>query len=329
MKAIVWKEYGPPEVLQLAEVDKPAPKDNEVLIKIYAATATAGDCEQRGLNLPFYYRLPMRLYVGIKKPKRITVLGMDLAGEIEAAGKDVTLYNVGDQVFAATGLHFGAYAQYTCLPAEPEDGALALKPTNMSYEEAAAVPTGGIEALHYMRKANIESGQQVLISGAGGTIGPYAVQLAKYYGAEVTAVDSADKLDMLSSIGADHFIDYARQDFTKSSVTYDVIFDVVGKASYSGCVRSLKPKGRYFIANPGLSHKFRGIWTSVTSSKKVASGPASYKTDDLIFLGELIESGKLKSVIDRTYPLEEIVEAHKYVETGQKAGNVVITVSHE
>jgi NADPH:quinone reductase-like Zn-dependent oxidoreductase len=333
MKAIVWTEYGPPDVLQLQEVETPTPKDNEVLIRIYATTVTAGDCEQRSLKLPIWYALPMRAYVGFKRPERVTVLGMDLAGEIESVGKDVRLLKEGDQVFGSSGVAFGANAEYICLPEEPEAGALAIKPANITYEEAAAVPVGGLEALHYLRQGNIQSGQKVLISGAGGTIGTFAVQLAKYFGAQVTGVDSTGKLDMLRSIGADQVIDYTQKDFTTTRETYDFILDVVGKSSFSGSMRSLKQNGRYLIANPGLSQMVRGRWTSMTSSlpgrqtgKKVIFGAAYPKTEDLIYLKELIEAGKMKSVIDRCYPLEQTVEAHRYVETGHKKGNVVITV---
>jgi NADPH:quinone reductase-like Zn-dependent oxidoreductase len=328
MKAIVWTNYGPPDVLQLKEVEKPFPKEDEVLIRIYATTVTAGDCEQRSLKLPFWYRLPMRAYVGLKRPERITILGMDLAGEIEAAGKDVKRFKNGDQVFGSSGLGFGANAEYICLPEEPEEGALAIKPANMTYEEAAAVPVGGLEALCFIRQGNVQSGQKVLINGAGGTIGTFAVQLARYFGAEVTGVESTGKLDMLRSIGADQVIDYTQEDFTKSGQTYDFILDVVGKSSFSGSVRSLKQNGRYLIANPGPSQMVRGRWTSKTSSEKVIFGPAYPKTEDLLFLKEIIEAGKIKSVIDRRYPLEQTAEAHRYVETGRKKGNVVITVEH-
>jgi NADPH:quinone reductase-like Zn-dependent oxidoreductase len=330
MKAIVWTKYGPPGVLKLKEVEKPIPKDNEVLIKVHAATVTAGDCEMRSLKFPIWLSLPMRIYTGLRKPKRITILGQELAGEIEAVGKDVKLFKKGDQVFAATGFSMGAYAEYICLPEEPKEmeGLLAIKPANMTYEEAAAVPTGGLNALHFLRKGNIQSGQKVLINGSGGSIGTFAVQLVKYFGAEVTGVDSTGKLDMLRSISADQVIDYTQEDFTKSGETYDVIFDVVGKSSFSGCIRSLKKEGIYLSANPGLSSSVRGLWTSMTSSKKVIVGTASYKTEDLIFLKELIEAGKITSVIDRRYPLEQIVEAHRYVEKGGKKGNVVITLEH-
>jgi 2-desacetyl-2-hydroxyethyl bacteriochlorophyllide A dehydrogenase len=325
MKAIVWTKYGPPDGLQLKEVEKPTPKDNEVLVKVYATTVTAGDCEMRSLKLPIWLRLPMRLYNGLRKPKKVTILGQELAGEIESLGKDVKLFKKGDQVFAATDFSFGAYAEYNCLP---EDGMLALKPDNMTYEEAAAVPVGGLNALHFLRKGNIQSGQKVLINGAGGSIGTIAIQLAKHFGAEVTAVDSTKKLDMLRSIGTDHVIDYTQEDFTKSGETYDVIFDVVGKASFPGSLRSLKKNGIYLLGNPTLSRSVRGRWTSMISSKKVIAGTADYKTEDLIFLKELIEEGKIKSVIDKSYPLEQMAEAHRYVETGQKKGNVVIIVEH-
>jgi NADPH:quinone reductase-like Zn-dependent oxidoreductase len=329
MKAIVWTKYGSPDGLQLQEVEKPTPKDNEVLIRIYATTVTAGDCEARSLKFPLMLGLPMRIYVGLRRPKRITILGQELAGEIESVGKDVGLFKEGDQVFASTGFGFGAYAEYICLPEEPEMGVLAIKPANMTYEEAAAIPVGGLEALHLLRKGNIQSGQKVLINGAGGSIGTFAIQLARYFGAEVTGVDSTEKLDMLRSIGADQVIDYTRKDFTKSGETYDVIFDVVGKSSFSGSIRSLKQNGCYLLANPGLSQMVRGRWTSMTSSKKVIFGAASQKTKDLLVLKELIEAGKVRSVIDRRYPLEQIAEAHRYVETGRKKGSVVITVEHK
>ncbi len=329
MKAIVWTKYGSPDVLQLKEVEKPTPKDNEVLIRIYATTVTAGDCEMRGMKVAILYRILMRLYIGLRKPKRITILGMELAGEIESVGKDVKLFKEGDQVFAATGfVGTGACAEYICLPEESEEGALAIKPANMTYEEAAPVPVGGLEALHFLRQGNIHGGQKVLINGAGGTIGTFAVQLAKYFGAEVTGVESTRKLDMLRSIGADQVIDYTQEDFTKSDETYDFILDVVSKSSFSGSIRSLKENGRYLIANPGLSQRVRRRRTSKKSSKRVIFGAAHPKTEDLLFLKELIEAGKIKSVIDRRYPLELTAEAHRYVETGEKKGNVVITVEH-
>jgi 2-desacetyl-2-hydroxyethyl bacteriochlorophyllide A dehydrogenase len=326
MKAVVWTKYGPPDVLQLREVQKPTPKDNEVLIRVHATTVTAGDSEMRGLKFPFVFQVAIRIYNGLGKPKRITTLGQEMAGEIEAVGKDVRLFKQGDPVFGTTGLGFGAYAEYKCLPEASKMGILAIKPLNMTFEEAAAVPTGGLEALHFLRKAAIQSGQKVLIIGAGGSIGTFAVQLARYFGAEVTGVDRAGKLDMLGSIGADHVIDYTQEDFTKSGKTYDVIFDVMGKSSFSRCVRSLKPNGRYLLGNAGLTQIVRGRWISWRSSKKVIIGAAVQRTEDLVFLKELIEAGRIKSVIDRRFPLEQTAEAHRYVETGQKKGNVVITL---
>ena len=324
MKAAVCTRYGPPEVLQLRELEKPTPKDDEVLVRVHAATVTAGDCELRSLKLPLSWQLIARIGFGFRGPRK-KILGQELAGEIESVGKAVRLFKKGDQVFAFTGLRLGAWAEYNCLP---ENGWMAIKPANMTYEEAAAVPAGGLHALHCLRKGNIESGQKVLIYGAGGTVGTVAVQLAKSFGAEVTAVDNTRKLDMLRSIGADKVIDYTKADFTKSGETYDVIFDVVGKSSFSGCIRSLKEKGFYLLGNPGLSQLVRRPLTSMRSSKKVIGGTVSYRSEDLIFLKELIEAGKLRSAIDRRYPLEEIAEAHRYVDTGQKKGNVVITVGH-
>ena len=326
MKAIIWTQYGPADVLQLKEVEKPSPKEDEVLIKIYATTVTAGDCEQRSLKMPFWYRLPMRAYVGFQKPERVTILGMDLAGEIEAAGKDVKHFRAGDQVFGSAGVGFGTNAEYICLPEEPEAGALAIKPVNMTYEEAAAVPVGGLEALCFLRQGNVQSGEKLLINGAGGTIGTFAVQIARYLGAEVTGVESTGKLDMLRTIGADVVIDYTQEDFTKRGETYDFILDVVRESSFSGIIRSLKQNGRYLIANPGLSQMVRRLWTRMTSRKEVMFGAAKSKTEDLVFLKEMIEAGEIVSVIDRSFPLEEIPEAHRYVETGGKKGQVVITV---
>ncbi len=322
MKAIVLPKYGPPDVLQLKEVEKPTPKDNEVLIRVHAATVTTGDCEFRSLKLPLTWKLLIRIGFGVRRPRN-KIPGQELAGEIESVGDAVRFYNKDDQVFAATGLRLSAWAEYCCLP---EKGLIAMKPSNMTYEEAAVVPVGGLHALHLLRKADIQSGQRVLIIGAGGTVGTFAVQLAKSFGAEVTCVDTAGKLDMLRSIGADHVIDYTREDFSKSGEKYDVILDVVGKSSFSGCIRSLKERGVYLLGNPGLSQQLRGLWTSIRTSKKVRDGMISYKTGDLVFLKELIEAGKIKSVIDRRYPLEQIAEANRYVESGQKTGNVVITV---
>jgi NADPH:quinone reductase-like Zn-dependent oxidoreductase len=329
MKAIIWTKYGPPEVLQFREVDKPTPKDDEVLIKIHATTVTAGDCELRSLRLPFILALPLRIWVGFWKPREDTIPGTELAGEIEAVGKDVKRFKVGDQVFGSAGLGYGTNAEHICLPEEPgeAEGGLAIKPTNMTYEEAATVPFGGRDALHFLRLGNIQSGDKILINGAGGSIGTFAVQLAKLYGAKVTAVDSAAKLDMLRSIGADQVIDYTQEDFTKRDEIYDVIFDVVGKASLSRSRKVLREEGIFLLANPARQ-MVAALWTRLTSDRKVMMQTASGTVEDLEHLKGLIEAGKLKTVIDRTYPLEETAEAHRYVEKGGKLGNVVITVEH-
>ena len=325
MKAVILTRFGPPDALQLREVATPAPKDNEVLIRVHAATVTAGDSDLRSLHVPVAYRLPMRIYVGRVRPRPI-ILGQELAGEVEAVGKAVTRFKSGDHVVGWTGFTFGAYAEYCCLP---ETGVLAIKPSNMSYAEAAPLAVGGLEAAYFVRRGNIRSGQKVLIYGAGGSIGTFAIQLAKYFGADVTGVDSAEKLDMLRAIGADHVIDYAREDFTKNGETYDVIFDVVGKSSFSRSLRSLAPSGRYLLSNPRLSDRVRARWMSWRSGRQVIPWvvrSARQHAEEYAFLTKLIEAGKLKTVIDRCYPLEQTAEAHRYVETGQKKGNVVITI---
>lgn len=320
MKAIVCTEFGSTDVLKLREVAMPAPKDNEVLIRIVATTVAVEDPGIRarpGLN-------------GFLKPKR-SILGFYLAGEVEAVGKDVKRFKKGDKVYGNTGLGLlGTYAEYICMP---DDGALVIKPANITYEEAAALPNGALTALPFLRdKGNIQSGQKVLINGASGAVGTIAVQLAKFFGAEVTGVCSTANLEMVKSLGADKVIDYTKEDFTKNGQTYDIIFDTVGKSPFSRCKDSLTDNGIYLTTVPSPATMFQMLWTSMTGGKRVgiaATGlrPSSEKTKELVFLNGLIETGKIKAVIDRSYPLEHIAEAHKYVEAGHKKGNVVITIS--
>ncbi|MBA7678561.1 L-threonine 3-dehydrogenase [subsurface metagenome] len=290
MKAIMCTKYGQPEVLKLKEVAKPIPKGNEILVKVYATTVTAADVIDRSFTLPLWLWPFARISLGLIRPKN-PILGFELAGEIELVGKDVKLYKEGEQVFVSTfEFGFGCYAEYKCLP---EEGAVAIKPANMTYEEAAAVPLGGLTALAFLRdRANVQSGQKVLVYGAAGSIGTYAVQLAKYYGAEVTGVCSTTNLEMVRSLGADTLIDYTKEDFTKSDETYDIILDVVNKSSFSRCKSSLKQRGIYLATFPTLAFILHMLWTSIIGGKRVIGGEASEEAEDLYFLKELIEAGK-------------------------------------
>jgi NADPH:quinone reductase-like Zn-dependent oxidoreductase len=322
MKAIVCTKYGPPEVLQLKEVEKPAPGDKEVLVKIHATSVHIGDWRLRSFTVPPLFRIPFRLSVGFRGPRK-KILGSELAGEIEAVGKDVKRFKKGDQVFGDAGSVLGTYAEYVCLP---EKAILAKKPANMSYEEAAAGPVSTLSALYYLRKGGIQSGQKVLINGVSGALGTAAVQLAKHFGAEVTGVCSSANLELVKSLGADKVIDYTKEDFTRNREAYDIIFDAVGKKSFSQCKGSLKRGGVYLLSVPTLAFLLQMLWTSMIGSKKAILGVPKSSIEDLVFLKELIETGKIKPVIDRCYPLERIVEAHKYVDKGHKKGNVIMTV---
>ncbi|MDD9797221.1 NAD(P)-dependent alcohol dehydrogenase [Priestia megaterium] len=302
MKAMVCTKYGKPDVLQLQEVEKPIPKENEILIKIYATTVTSGDCRVRSFNSPLLLWLPMRIVLGLRKPRK-SILGVELAGEVEDVGKNVTRFKKGDQLFAMTGMKFGGYAEYICLP---EKGTIAVKPENVTYEEAASISFGGTTALHFFRKGTIQTGQKVLIYGASGAVGTAAVQLASYYGAEVTGVCSAKNSELVKSLGADRVIDYQNEDFTEKQEKYDLIFDAVGKITKNQCKAALALNGRF------VSVEGQGI--------------AKVQTKDLLLLKKLIEEGQIKSVIDRCYSLEQVPEAHEYVETGHKIGSVVVTL---
>jgi NADPH:quinone reductase-like Zn-dependent oxidoreductase len=333
MKAIVYTEYGPPEVLQPAEVEKPVPKDNEILIRIAATSVSYGDLVARNVkgislrefNMPFPFWVITKVAFGLSKPK-ISVLGSEFSGEIEAVGKDVRRFKEGDQVFGYRGQSMGAYAEYLCMP---EDGVVTTKPVNMTHEEAAAVPSGGMTAWHILRKVGIQSGQRVLINGASGGIGSHAVQLAKFhFGAEVTGVCSTPRLELVKALGADQVIDYTKEDFTQSGETYDLIFDVLGKSSFSRCRDSLKPNGRYVLASFKMRPLFQMLSTKIRGDKKVLCVLSPQSTEDLIFLRGLIEEGKVRSIVDKCYPLEQAAVAHRYVEEGHKKGHVILTVAH-
>ena len=317
MKAVVYTQYGSPEVLQLKDVAKPTPKDNEILLRIKATAVNSGDVRLRKAD-PF----AVRFFFGLLKPK-INILGSVFSGEVESVGKEVKLFKAGDQVFGHTDMHFGAYAEYICLP---EDGSLALKPANISHKEAATIPFGGVTALHFIRKAKIKENQKVLIVGASGAVGSAAVQLVKSYGAIVTGVCSTANIDLVKSIGADNVIDYTKGDFTQNGEIYDLIFDAVNTVSVTRTLKSLTKNGIMILSAAGMSEMLQGLWVNISNSRKVLTGVISHKAEDIIYLKELIEAQKFKPVIDRSYPLNQVAEAHAYVEKGHKKGNVAIEV---
>jgi len=328
MKAIIWTKYNSIDGLQLRDVPKPQPKPNELLVKIHATTLTAGDYEIRTQQFPLWLLIPLRIYMGIIQPRNV-VLGQEFSGEIEALGQDVTQYNIGDAVIGTTGPGMGAHAEYIKVSAQSNEGVLTRKPASISYEEATAIPVGGLEALYFMRKANIQPNDKVLIVGAGGSIGSFAIQLAKHFGAEVTGVDNTNKQELMQSIGADHVIDYTQEDFTKRDETYDVIFDVIGKSHFSGSLSKLKSHGRYVLANPSATDVIRGMFVSATSDKRVVIGQVNQREEDLKYLLQLIESDVLQVVIDKCYSLEQVPDAHHYVATEGKKGNVVINTNND
>jgi len=329
MKAIVWTAYGSPDVLRYQEVEKPVPEENELLIRVHAATVFPGDCELRRFDVPSWLlRIALRLFLGLFKPRGQKILGQEYAGVVDTIGNKVSRFKPGDQVFGFTGMQFGAYAEYYCVSEQPtiSRGLCVKSPDNESYENLAALPTGGSSALHFIGKANLQPGQKILINGAGGSIGTYAVQLAKHHGAEVTVVDSADKLDMLRSLGADHVIDFQQEDFTRNSVIYDVIFDVVGKSAYRASLRSLTEHGIYLLANTVPLVMIWARLSSNFSSKQVVFELAKQSPKDLIILAQHLSDGTLKTVVDRKFSLAQTAEAHRYVDSGKKAGNVILTV---
>ena len=322
MRAIVATGYGSADVLQLAEVEKPRPKANEILVRVRASTVTAGDIRMRSFNVPPLLWLPARLTLGWSKPRQ-PIYGMELAGDVEAVGKDVRRFKVGDQVFASTLQHqFGAHAEYKCLP---EDGAVAVKPRQLSYAEAATLAIGAHTALYFLRAGKVQPGQKALINGASGSVGTFAVQLAKNFGAHVTGVCSTRNVALVQSLGADQVIDYTQVDWTSTGETYDIIFDAVGTTTFAHCNHALKPNG-YYLHTVLAGAALQGRWYALTTGKHVVGGTAAPRSEALAFLAELGETGRLKPVIDRSYALEEIADAHRYVETGRKQGNVVITV---
>lgn len=324
MKTIIAKRYGTPEVLEIVEVEKPTPQAHEVLIRIYATTVTSGDWRVRSLNVPIGFGLVSRLVFGISRPRQ-PILGSELAGEIVSVGKYVTNFKVGDHVFAFSGASMGCYAEYKCMP---ESGAVVLKPANLTFDEAAAMSFGGTTALDFIRRAKLQNGDKVLVNGASGSVGTAAVQLAKHFGADVTGVCSTTNVELVRSLGASYAIDYNKEDFTVKGETYDVIVDTVGNMSFSRCKHSLKKGGRLLLLVASLPEMLWVPWVATISNKKVISGPAAERAEDLRFLAKLAETGKFKPVIDRRYPFEQIIDAHRYVDTGRKKGNVIITLVH-
>jgi len=325
MKASVTTRYGPPDVVQVQEVEKPRPRKNEILVKIYATTVTSGDSRLRSFTVPPGFKLITRIFFGIRKPRK-PILGVELAGEVEDVGTDAKLFKKGDQIFGSGDMSMGCHAEYVAVP---ENGPVTMKPANMTYEEAAAVPFGALSSLVYLRNfGKIQSGQKVLINGASGALGTYAIQLGKYFGAEMTGICSTANLELVKSLGAERVIDYTKEDFSKTGETYDIIFDTVGKISFSQCKSSLKPKGRFLLGVAGVPQFLQMLWTSIRGGKKVVAGLANFTKEDLVFVKGLLEAGTIRPVIDRRYPLERIAEAHGYVDQGHKKGSVVITVGH-
>lgn len=324
MKAIMYERYGPPEVLKFTEIPKPSPREREVLIRVHATTVTSGDWRARSLDVPKGFWLFARLAIGVFGPRQ-PILGTELSGEIESIGRGVTKFKVGEPVFAFPGLRFGSYAEFKIMP---EDGVLAPKPTSLSYEEAAALSFGGTTALWFLRRAKIQKGDAVLINGASGGVGTAAVQLAKHFGAEVTGVCSAHNLELVKSLGADKVIDYTHEDFTKNGETYDLIMDTAGTAGFARSRGSLKEGGRLLLVLGLPPDMLRAPGVALTTSKRIVSGSSRAEAQDLRFLASLAKSGQFKPVIDRRYPFDRIVEAHRYVDTGHKRGNVVITLDN-
>jgi NADPH:quinone reductase-like Zn-dependent oxidoreductase len=323
MKVAICAQYGSPDVLQLKDVEKPTPKNNEVLVKVHAATVTSGDCRVRSLNVPLGFKFIMRLVFGFSNPKQ-PILGMELAGMVEAVGQDVTRFKAGDAVFAFSDAAMGCHAEYKCMA---QDGAVALKPANLNFEEAAALSFGGTTALDFLRKANIQRGEKVLVLGAAGCVGTAAVQLLKHHGAVVTGVCSTANVALVKSLGAQYVVDYTLKDFTRNGESYDIIVDTVGGAPYARYKASLKDGGRVLMLVADLLDMLYAPWVAMTSNKKIIAGPVSVKAEDLHFLAGLAQAGEFRPVIDRSYPLAQIAEAHRYVDTGRKKGNVILTVA--